>query len=237
MWDDHAEKWPKDKQPAATVDRSRDSPGSWRSDSNLPLNPEMHSRTKDAISEVHKAESHVTEDLQHVVQESGLGGKLVGLEFCRKGEDRLKEKVAETLRRRPDTAPEKAVQSINDAIRYTVQINRDDYADGYYDVSQRLQQSGYDMYYAENHWEDPQYKGVNTRWVTPEGQRFEVQFHTPESYHAKQEVTHEAYERVRNRLTTRAEVAELKAFQQEVSSWIPVPDGARDIPNYRRDRS
>jgi hypothetical protein len=93
------------------------------------------------------------------------------------------------------------------------------------------------MYYAENHWEDPQYKGVNTRWLTSEGQRFEVQFHTPESYHAKQEITHGAYERVRNRLTTRAEVAELQAFQREVSSWIPLPDGAKDIPNHRKDHS
>ena len=43
-----------------------------------------------------------------------------------------------------------------------------------------------------------EYKGINTRWVTQEGQRFEVQFHTSESFHAKQNVTHDAYERLRN---------------------------------------
>jgi hypothetical protein len=105
--------------------------------------------------------------------------------------------VAETLRRRPDAAPEEAVHSVNDAIRYTVRLSRENYVDGYWDISQSLQALGYEMYYGENHWEDPQYKGINTRWVTPQGQRFEVQFHTPESFHAKQEVTHGAYERVR----------------------------------------
>jgi hypothetical protein len=31
------------------------------------------------------------------------------------------------------------------------------------------------------------------------------------------------------------ERGELKEFQKEVSSWIQVPDGAADIPNYRKE--
>ena len=46
------------------------------------------------------------------------------------------------------------------------------------------------MYYSKNYWTHPEYKGVNTRWATPDGQRFEVQFHTPDSFHAKHHVTH-----------------------------------------------
>ena len=52
------------------------------------------------------------------------------------------------------------------------------------------------MYLSRNSWGNLEYKGINTRWVTQEGQRFEVQFHTPESFHAKQNITHEAYERI-----------------------------------------
>ena len=37
---------------------------------------------------------------------------------------------------------------------------------------------GHEMYYSKNWWANSEYKGVNTRWVTAEGQRFEVQFHT-----------------------------------------------------------
>jgi hypothetical protein len=231
MWDEHAEKWPKDKQPAATVDRSRDSPGSWRSDSNMLLSPVDHARAQDAISEVRAAEPRVTADLQDVVRESPYGGKLEGLDFRCKGEDRLKEKVAEALQRRPESAPEKAVQRISDGIRYTVRLDRENYTDGYWDVSQRMEAAGYERFYVRNSWIDSQYKGINTRWRTPEGQRFELQFHTSESYHAKQEVTHYAYERIRNPLTTDDERSELRAFQQEVSSWVPVPKGATGIPD------
>jgi hypothetical protein len=70
--------------------------------------------------------------------------------------------------------------------------------------------------------------------VTPDGQRFEVQFHTPESFHAKHEVTHVAYERLRHPATSVAERRELMDFQREVSSWVPVPIKAPDIPDYEK---
>jgi hypothetical protein len=62
-----------------------------------------------------------------------------------------------------------------------------------------------------------------------------VQFHTPDSFHAKHQVTHLAYERIRDPTTNRAELRELHAFQREVSSWIQVPDGAADIPDYEKE--
>lgn len=110
-WADHETQWPRDRQPGAAVDRSRDAPGSWRSDSNLHLSPEDHSRTKDAISRVRDAESRVTEDLQDAVQESTFGAELAGLEFRCKGVDRLKEKTAEILRDNPDAVPDEVVQA------------------------------------------------------------------------------------------------------------------------------
>jgi hypothetical protein len=82
---------------------------------------------------------------------------------------------------------------------------------------------------------DPEYKGINTRWATPEGQRFEVQFHTPDSFHAKEYVAHLAYERIRDPTTSRAELRELHAFRRQVSSWIQIPDGAADIPDYKKE--
>jgi hypothetical protein len=234
-WADHERNWPKSEQPAATVDRSQDPPGSWRSDSNLLLAPEDNTRAKGAIDRVHAAEPQVTADLEHVAQQSPFGGELVGLEFRCKGEDRLKEKVAEKLKIEPDRLPESAVRGMHDAIRYTVRLDQDNYVAGYQDIKLRLEDSGYEMYHCKNQWDDPEYKGINTRWMTPGDQRFEVQFHTAESYHAKQEVTHGAYERIRNRMTTDDERAQLRAFQREVSSWIPVPEGATGISSPRRE--
>jgi hypothetical protein len=91
------------------------------------------------------------------------------------------------------------------------------------------------MYYSKNSWTNAEYKGINTRWVTPDGQRFEVQFHTPDSFHAKHYVTHAAYERIRNPATSKQELRELHAFQQEVSAWIQIPDSASDIPDFKKE--
>jgi hypothetical protein len=126
------------------------------------------------------------------------------------------------------------VEEIPDAIRFTFCAQAENYTEGYHDIKDRLESCGYEMYQCKNLWSDPEYKGINTRWATQEGQRFEVQFHTPESFHAKQELTHECYERIRNPLTSIDERRELKAFQREVSSWIRVPDGTTDIPDYRK---
>ncbi len=91
------------------------------------------------------------------------------------------------------------------------------------------------MCYSKNSWTDPEYKGINTRWVNPEGQRFEVQFHTAESFHAKHQVTHVAYERIRDPAALRSELRELHAFQREVCSHIQVPEGAVEISDYRKE--
>jgi len=65
--------------------------------------------------------------------------------------------------------------------------------------------------------------------MTHEGEPFEVQFHTAESFHAKQQVTHSSYERLRNPLTEDDERRELRTFQRKVCYWITVPDGAAAI--------
>ncbi len=71
--------------------------------------------------------------------------------------------------------------------------------------------------------------------MTQEGQRFEVQFHTPESFHAKQNITHTSYERIRNSLTSDGERMELRKFQREVSAAIRLPDAAAEIPDYKKE--
>jgi hypothetical protein len=186
------------------------------------------------IAGVHWAEKAVTEHMTEAERENACGGWLAGLEFCRKGEDRLKEKIADELGITPAMKPDDAIRKLHDAIRYTFCFESTNYSDGYWDVKQRLEARDYRMVYSKNHWrDDPEYKGINTRWITPEGQRFEVQFHTKESFHAKQEVTHSSYERIRNLLTPDGERGELEAFQRELCSWITTPEGAREIPDHR----
>ena len=230
--EDHLQRWPQD-QPTAAVDRSRDPAGSWRGDGNQYLDPERHMQAKDEISRIRQAEKPITDDMKLTEHETICRGWLEGLDRRLKGDDRLKEKVAEKLEHEPGKTMDAAMHQISDAIRYTFCFETTQYSDGYMDVTSRLEQREYQMIYCRNHWQDDLgYKGINTRWVTPEGQRFEIQFHTAESFHAKQQATHWSYERLRNPLTNDAERAELRSYQREVCSWISAPDGVTTIENF-----
>ena len=202
--------------------------------------PELPAATAEAVGRIRDAERTVSADAQAVGQQNRHGGWLEGFKHRLKGEDRLQEKIteklaAEKLSAEPRMTAAQALREVADAIRYTYCFQPEKYTGGYYEIKERFEGRGHEMYYSENHWTNLEYKGINTRWVTPEGQRFEVQFHTPESFHAKHEVTHFAYERIRNPSTSKAEKRELHAFQEEVCSHIRVPEGASDIPNYRKE--
>jgi hypothetical protein len=232
---DHMRRWPADEVKAA-VDRSRDPAGSWRGDGDQYLNPELHRQAKEEIARVQQADRSLTDRMGETARDNAFGGWLEGLKHRLKGEDRLKEKIAEKIEHEPDRTPAEAIREVNDAIRYTFCFESERYVDGYWSIRQRLDEGGYSMIYSKNHWrDDAEYKGINTRWFTLEGQRFEVQFHTPESFYAKQYITHDAYERRRNPLIGRSERREIEAFQREVCSFIPVPVDVGSIPDYRED--
>jgi hypothetical protein len=234
MRKDYQERWPADQQPAA--DCSADPPGSYRSHGGFYLKPDRHAEAVSLIGRVRQAEPTISTDVQQVEQDNAQGGYLAGFKFRVKDDDRLKEKVAEGLSTvGPDAEPKEILQQVPDAIRYTFCLRSETYTTGYFDITERLESLGYEMYESKNSWHSAEYKGINTRWVTLERQRFEVQVHTPESFHAKQYITHVAYERTRNPLTSDEERAELKVFEREVCSHIEVPDGAADIPGFKKE--
>lgn len=233
-WAAHEQKWPAERA-AVAVDRSRDPAGSWRGDGNQYLSPEQHAQATEVIAEVREAEEKLTSGMEEVERENACGGWLAGKEFRLKGEERLKEKIAEKIEHEPGRAPAQTIRQINDVIRYTFCFYPEEYSDGYQDVAKRLAARECQLIYCKNHWrDDAEYKGINTRWVTKEGQRFEVQFHTAESFHAKQYITHRSYERLRSPLTIDDERPGLRSFQREVSSWIAAPEGVYAIADYRQ---
>jgi hypothetical protein len=235
MWAEHQKDWPEAQRPA--VDRTADPNGSYRSDGGFYLSPERHAETVAAFGRAREAEPTLSADVQRVERESRYGAWLEGFEFKLKGEDRFKEKIAERLEGKPDKPSAEILRQVPDAIRYTFCVRGETYYRGYYDIKERLESRGYQMYESRNSWDAAEYKGINTRWVTPEGQRFEIQFHTPESFHAKHHITHGAYQRARNPLTTDDEREELKAFQGEVCSYVQAPEGARNIPDFKKEIS
>lgn len=236
-WADHTARWP--DGPAGARDQrgsTADPPGSWRGPGGQYLSPDQHAAVGEIITGTRDAERRISADLRAVERENAGGGRLAGWQFRLKGAERLKEKIAAEVGITPALEPSSAMRKVHDAIRYTFCAPADSYASTYRSVTGLLSERGYTMVYSKNHWrDDPEYKGINTRWRSADGDRFEVQFHTPESLHAKQQVTHPCYERIRDPATGRPERRELEAFQRDVSAAIPVPGATHEIPDQQED--
>ena len=232
LWERHKERWPAEQR--SPVDRPKDEEGSWRGDGpGQYLNAEENLVTEHALDRVHDAEREVTGTMQAVEAEVP-GARLVGLEHRLKGMERFKEKVSTELRAKPDRSIDEITGRMADAFRYTYQCDVDSYVSSYNKISGSLELHGNELILRRNLWDSPDYKGVNTRWLTSNGQVFEVQFHTADSFQAKQ-LTHGAYERLRTKAASSAERPELEFFQQTATSNVRVPVGVAAITDYRKD--
>jgi hypothetical protein len=237
MWEQHTERWPDQPREDGPGDhaRSGDPPGSWRGDGDRYLAPDQNAAADNLVAELRAPEPAITADLRYIEHRNPSGGHLVGLEHRLKGDQRLKEKIADAAKNELGSSTSDVVQ-ISDAVRYTFCFDRASYVEGYGYVSQRLEALGYQMVYSKNRWlGDPQYKGVNTRWENPDGARFEVQFHTPESFHAKEQLTHRSYQRLRSPGPDRLERQHLVDYQQAICSALPEPADISAIKDYRKD--
>jgi hypothetical protein len=228
MWQRHLERWP-DPPGQAQPDRVHpdDPPGSWRGDGGRYLTPDQNASADRSIARLREPEPAITADLRQLEHDNHLGGYLAGLDHRLKGDQRLKEKIADKLQFDLATTTVDAADQISDAVRYTFCFSRDSYVEGCGVMRQTLEERGYRMTYSANNWSDnPQYKGINTRWQAPSGDKFELQFHTMESLHAKSVLTHRSYERLRSPTVSRAERVELETYQRVVTAAIPDPAGA-----------
>jgi hypothetical protein len=228
QWEHHKERWPQEQRPP--VDRSTDEPGSWRGDSGRALSARDNAQVDGRCDRIAKAEALITSRVEDT--ERASRGYLAGKEFRLKERDRLKDKVATDLATNIDADLDEVVASVHDGVRYTLQYDNTEYTSGVQADVAQMKAQGFELIRLKNLWNDTEYKGINSQWRDGEsGQAFEMQFHTRESFEAKQ-VTHKAYERLRNLQTTDDESGELRDYQREVSSKIPIPIDAQDIPEY-----
>jgi hypothetical protein len=89
---------------------------------------------------------------------------------------------------------------VNDLNRYTLTFEPENYTQATQETYERLKALGHEPIPGseKNTWQDPVYKGINTSWQSQEsGQKFELQFHTPDSFQAKTD-NHELYEIARS---------------------------------------
>lgn len=129
------------------------------------------------------------------------GGDLKGLDLNLKSKDSIERKLEKEAEDRRLSLKEAASQRINDALRYTSVFSNDDFSQGSQSMLDGLRAQGYHVDSVRSTWDSDQYRGTNTNIVTPGGLKFELQFHTTESWALKQNQSHALYEKLRTATT------------------------------------
>lgn len=157
--------------------------------------------------------------------------------FALKSPDRFKEKLAKLIERRPDESAGDLAAGIHDGIRYTFIFDEGSYTDGVRTACAAITQQKCELDRLANRWAGEDYKGINTRWChTQSGQLFEVQFHTQQSWEAKQ-ATHDTYEKIEDPATGVGEVEQLREYQNGIVRSVRLPDRCQEIVDYKQPGS
>ncbi len=176
--------------------------------------------SKERIARIQEVEPSVTALLQEMETDDV---KLVGLDFRIKSEESLTRKIISDSHDK-EVSLEEALSAIADVLRYTLCAEEAIYTETVDSTLKKLTSSGMKVIGFKNTWGSEAYKGVNTKIETADGVIFELQFHTPKSFDAKQE-SHAYYEIVRSEDATEEEKAEAQAKANVIFSSFPIPDG------------
>ena len=239
-WEEHKERYP---ERARAMPRTEPD-GSWTSGEHRRLDPEQNTEAAKAHADLADEASRYILPALRRIEAADPARKLAGLDHMIKGEDRLKEKLADAWQARPGLSAAQVLSLVPDAVRSTLTYSPERYAEGVLADIGRLKAEGFELMKLKNLWHADQYRGINSQWYSSEtGTRFEMQFHTPESLEAK-ELTHQAYERIRASTVLPAEEqdlteeSDLENFQRRVNDCVDVPTGTdriKDFPEERND--
>jgi DNA polymerase III epsilon subunit-like protein len=140
---------------------------------------------------VAKVEAEITKLLIDLAEKNKAN--MEGLDYRMKALKSLVRKIAAEKDEEHGGDAKKAAEAMSDIARYTMSYEPEDYIDGVKDVVEQMQALGYELN-VKNYWKggDP-YQGINVAVVHPDGTRFELQFHTPQSVADKEKI-HAIYE-------------------------------------------
>lgn len=150
-----------------------------------------------------------------------LDGKS-SLEQRLKSTDSLARKIDADAEKDHGGDREKAANAISDAVRYTLNVDGEKYADGVEKTIGALEQTGWKVESVKNFWQqgDP-YDGTNIK-LSKDGVKVELQLHTPQSHKVKEVDLHDDYEKYRVS-TDNAERRRLWDGMVEKAKAIPRP--------------
>lgn len=174
------------------------------------------------VEKSQKIEPTITADINNIATKAG--GKLVGLENRLKSPSSIKRKIETEVA--DGFSKSLSLNKIRDAIRYTTVFKEGDFVTRYKAMQYLLAIKGYKTIIVKNTWKnDSAYKGVNTFIQNEDGDVFEMQYHTQQSFDLKNGLLHELYEQFRNPKTPFHEKEKLLLEMRKLSSKIKAPKG------------
>ena len=178
-------------------------------------------------------EPKITNDIVSAV--SNLGGSMYGLDYRLKQPTSLGRKIASDASGKANGL-EGSANNIKDAIRYTAVFDTENFSEGYNSLKSDLESKGYKEYRCKNFYKAYKdkksvQKAVQCVYESPDGQKFELQFHTPQSQGIK-EINHPIYETRRDKSTKKQERMTGDFRMSALSSNVPDPKGVFDIVSH-----
>ena len=173
----------------------------------VPDKPAIAERSQEAVTEAQRlrekalaVEPKVTELMSTIQRNSG--GEFVQLDKRVKSTDSLARKIDGDAVAKYDGDRSRAADEISDAVRYTLKVGDENYAESLSSTIEALEASGFTLR-TKNFWQsgDP-YDGVNIK-AKKDGIEVEIQLHTPSSFSHKEgeRGTHKIYEQYRVELS------------------------------------
>ena len=199
------------------------------------------------LTQARKSEPTITANLSKAAKQNG--GEMVGLEYRLKSQESLARKIKDETAPRVERLVGKGVsrnnavasempvvvEKINDALRYTTTFTKQNYKTGIEKTLSALEQQGCKVEKLKDSWsirgtkDDRGYRGINVTLRDANGQQFELQFHTKQSFDTKMQ-THGLYDEIRDPKTTPARRTELEQLQLVEGNKIELPTAVDEIP-------
>lgn len=191
-----------------------------------PIKEDLSLSVDKLVEKSQKIEPTITADINNIATKAG--GKLVGLENRLKSPHSIKRKIEDEAA--DGFSKSLSLNKIRDAIRYTTVFREGDFVARYKAMQYLLAIKGYKTIIVKNTWKnDSAYKGVNTFIQNEDGDVFEMQYHTQQSFDVKNGLLHKLYEKFRDPKTPIHEKEKLLLEMRKLSSKIKVPEGVELI--------
>jgi hypothetical protein len=197
---------------------------------NAAVNPVIRAQTEHVMAQARAMDNKITPLIAMTVDTSG--GQMIGLEHrIKTSADRISQKIAEKMATE-NLTPEQARNNIYDSLRFTASFSPDQYTAGVEKLLSNLKAQGIEAAPGKdkNYWPPPPgvYHGLNYVMTDKSGFKFELQFHTPESFAIKQQ-NHTVYEAFRNAGGSKEQRLQLWNEMNQRWAGVTVPPGVKRL--------